>query len=51
MIISEAEGTSGHGNLLPTILSVCKSPEWWLDTGTNVHVCVDIFYFLLIRPA
>jgi hypothetical protein len=33
MIISEAGGTSGYGNLLPTVLSVCKSPEWWLDIG------------------
>jgi hypothetical protein len=42
MIISEAGGTSGYSNLLPTVLSVCKSPEWLLDTGANVHVCVDI---------
>jgi hypothetical protein len=29
MVVSEtAEGTSGYGNLLPTVLSVCQSPEW-----------------------
>jgi hypothetical protein len=45
MIISEAGGRSVYGNLLPTVLSVCKSPEWWLDTGANVHVCADISLF------
>jgi hypothetical protein len=40
MIISEAGGTSGYGNLLPTVLSVCKS------------MCVFIFLcFLLITLA
>jgi hypothetical protein len=33
----------GYGNLLPTILSVCQSPEWWADT--NIHVCADISLF------
>jgi hypothetical protein len=50
MIISEAGGISGYGNVLPKFLSVCKSPEWWLDTDANVHVYDDIFCFL-IRPA
>jgi hypothetical protein len=46
MVISETrEGTSGYGNLLPTVLSVCHSPEWWDDTGVNIHVCADIFLF------
>jgi len=45
MVISEAGGTSGYGNLLPTVLSVCYSPEWWIDTGANVHVCADISLF------
>jgi hypothetical protein len=45
MIISEAGGTSGYSNLLPIVLSVCKSPEWWLDTSANVHVCADISLF------
>ena len=29
----------------PTVLSVCHSPEWWIDTGANVHICVDISMF------
>jgi hypothetical protein len=45
MIISKAGGTSGYGNLLPTVLSVCKSPEWWLDICANVHVCAIISLF------
>jgi len=35
-------GTSGYGNLLPTILSVYHSPDWWIDTGENIHVCADV---------
>jgi hypothetical protein len=31
--------TIGYGNLLPTVLSVCHSPDWWIDTGANIHVC------------
>ena len=45
MVISEAGGTSGYGNSLPTVLSVCYSPEWWIDTGANIHVCADISLF------
>jgi hypothetical protein len=45
MIISEAGGTSGYRNLLIKVLSVCKSPEWWLDTIANVHMCADISLF------
>jgi hypothetical protein len=46
MIVSKtAEGTSGYGNLLPNILLVCQSPEWWADTSANIHVCVDISLF------
>jgi hypothetical protein len=46
MVFSEtAEGTSGYGNLLPTVLSVCQSPEWWANTGANIHVCADISLF------
>ena len=44
MVISEAGG-SGYGNYLPTILSVCLSPEWWVDTGANIHVCANISLF------
>ena len=46
MVVSEAEeGTSGNGKFLPTILSVCHSPEWWMDTGANIHVCADASLF------
>jgi len=43
MVVSEAEGgTSGYGNYLPTVFSVCHSPKWWMDTRANVYVCADI---------
>jgi hypothetical protein len=32
MVVSEGGGTSGYGNLLPTVLLLCSSPEWWIDT-------------------
>ena len=31
--------------IFPTILSVCHSPEWLIDTSANVHVCVDASMF------
>ena len=45
MVISEPGGTSGYVNLLPTVLSVFYSPEWWVDTGANIHVCADASLF------
>jgi len=45
MVISEPGGTSGYGNSLPTVLSVLCSPEWWIYTGANTHVCVDASLF------
>jgi hypothetical protein len=45
MVVSEGGGTSRYGNFLTTVLSVCSSPEWWIDTGANVHVCADISMF------
>jgi len=44
MVISEPGG-SGYGNYLPTVLSVCLSPDWWVDTGANIRVCADISLF------
>nr|AAM00977.1 Putative retroelement [Oryza sativa Japonica Group]AAP53108.1 retrotransposon protein, putative, Ty1-copia subclass [Oryza sativa Japonica Group] len=38
MVISEGGGTSGCGKILPTVLSVFHSPNWWVDTGANIHV-------------
>jgi hypothetical protein len=37
--------TSGYGNSLPFVLSVCHSPEWWMDSGANIYVCVDVSLF------
>jgi hypothetical protein len=39
------DGTSGYDNSLPFVLSVCNSPEWWMDSGANIHVCADVFLF------
>ena len=44
MVVSESGGT-GYGNHLPTVFSVCLSPEWWVDTGANIHVCSDVSLF------
>jgi len=41
-------GTSGYGNSLPFFLSVCNLPEWWMDSGTNIHVCADVFFVFFI---
>ena len=35
---------SGYG-IFPTILPVFQSPDWLIDTGANVHVCVDASMF------
>jgi hypothetical protein len=46
MVISETRGgTSGYGNHLPFVLSVCHSPKWWMDSGANIHVCADVSWF------
>ncbi|KAK1605653.1 hypothetical protein QYE76_029326 [Lolium multiflorum] len=46
MVIGNTEeGTTGYGNILPTVLSVFQPTEWWVDTGANVHVCADISMF------
>nr|ABA94371.1 retrotransposon protein, putative, Ty1-copia subclass [Oryza sativa Japonica Group] len=38
MVISEGGGTSGYGKILPIVLFVFHSPDWWVDTGANIHV-------------
>ena len=43
-------GTFGYGNS-PTVLSVCHSTDWWIDTGANIHVCVDISLFSSYQAA
>jgi hypothetical protein len=46
MVISETGGgTSGYGNHLPFVLSVCHSPKWWMDSDANIHVCADVSLF------
>jgi hypothetical protein len=46
MVTTDTEGgTSGYGNYLPTVLSVCNSPEWWMDSGANIHICADVSLF------
>ena len=46
VVISETGGgTSGYGNSLPFVLSVCLSPKWWMDSDANIHVCADVSLF------
>ena len=46
MVISETGGgTSRYGNYLPFVLSVYLSPEWWMDSSANIHVCADVSLF------
>jgi hypothetical protein len=46
IVVSEAKGgISGYDNYLPTVFSVCHSPEWWMDTGANIHVSTDASLF------
>jgi hypothetical protein len=45
MVISKTGGTSGYGNLLPTVFSVSQSSKWWVNTGATIHVCADISLF------
>ena len=34
-----------RSGISPTVLSVCNSPDWWIDTGANTHVCSDVSMF------
>jgi hypothetical protein len=49
MVVNEGGGTAEYGNFLPIVLLVCSSPKWWIDTGANIHVCVDISTFSSYR--
>jgi len=52
MVVSEAEGgTSGYDNYLPTIFSVCHSPEGWILLGLMYMYVLTSLCFLLIRQA
>src|SRR4051812_6341264 len=42
--MGNTEGASGYGNLF-SILSVCQSTYWWIDTSANIHVCADGYLF------
>ena len=44
-IVSEAGGTTWYSNLLPIVLLIFCSPEWWVDTRANIHVCADASLF------
>jgi len=43
-LMTTSNADDWYGNL-PTILSMFQSPSWWVDTGTNIHVCADISMF------
>jgi hypothetical protein len=45
VFISDIEMKDAGYGIFPTILSVCHSPDWWIDTGANVHVCSNISMF------
>jgi hypothetical protein len=45
VVIGDTEMKEVGYNIFPTILLVCHSPEWWIDTGANTHVCSDISIF------
>ena len=44
VILSNNDGASGYGNLF-NVLSFCQSTDRWVDTGANIHVCVDVSLF------
>ena len=45
VVIGDVEMKDAGNGIIPTVLSVCNSPEWWIDTGANTHVCSDISMF------
>ena len=51
MVISEPGGTSGYGNLLPTVLSVFFHPNGGLTLVLILMFVLMLLCFLLIRTA
>jgi hypothetical protein len=45
VVVGDTEMKDAGYGTFPTILSVCHSSEWWIDTGANIHVCADISMF------
>jgi hypothetical protein len=45
VVVGDTDMKDAGYDIFPTILSVCHSPEWWIDTGANIHVCADISMF------
>jgi hypothetical protein len=43
LVVTEAKAT-WYGNTY-TVLTACQPIEWWIDTGANIHVCIDISLF------
>ena len=43
--IETEAATSGYGKILSSTFSVCYSPDWWIDTSANIHVCADFSLF------
>jgi hypothetical protein len=45
VVVGDTKMKDAWYGIFPTILSVCHSPEWWIDTGANIHVYGDISMF------
>src|SRR6266540_2119377 len=45
VIIGDTEMKDVGYSKFSAVLSVYHSPEWWIDTGANVHICADISMF------
>jgi hypothetical protein len=45
VVVGDTEKKDVGYGIFPNILSVCHSPEWWIDTDVNIHVCADISMF------
>jgi hypothetical protein len=45
VIAGDTEMKDARYGISPTVLSVCNSPDWWIDTGANTHVCSDVSMF------